>query len=103
MQIYMGGWTFSAYQMSRRFHLAGAIGASAISALALNFFEADLTDRFYYVPAAILVSLGYAAGRGYTSEEQDGPPPAAASPLPPRRRTPPMLSKALPEMTRSGT
>jgi hypothetical protein len=91
MQIYMGGWTFASYRAANRFHLAGAIGASAISALALNFFEADLTDRFYYVPAAILVALGYAASRGYTSRDQDvsiAPPPLPSRPhVPPRPAT----------------
>ena len=91
MQIYMAGWTFSSYRMSNRFHLAGAIGASAVSALALNFFEADLTDRFYYVPAAILVALSYAASRGYSSREQDvsvAPPPLPSRPhVPPRPAT----------------
>jgi hypothetical protein len=87
MQVYMGGWTFAAYRISNRFHLAGAIGASAIAALALNFFEADLTDRFYYVPAGILVALTYAASRGYTSREQDVSVPPA--PLPSRPHVPP--------------
>jgi hypothetical protein len=97
MQIYMAGWTITGYRMSRQFHLAGAIGASAIAALALNFFEADLTDRFYYVPAAILVSLMYAAAHGYTSEEQDGPPAAPPAPAHHEHRHSPIpLGRALP-------
>src|SRR5579859_4892685 len=97
MQIYMAGWVLTGYKMSARFHLAGAIAASAIAALALNFFEADLTDRFYYVPAGILVSLMYAAAHGYTSEEQDGPPPAPPAALHHEHRlTPVPLCRALP-------
>jgi hypothetical protein len=94
MQIYMAGWTISGYRLAARFHLAGAIAASAVSALALNFFEADLTDRFYYVPAGILVALAYAGSRGYTSEEQDGVPvrePAVAAST--RHRSPAPLGR----------
>jgi len=37
--------------------LAAAVFAALLATLVLNVFEADLTDRFYYVPEAILIAL----------------------------------------------
>lgn len=57
MQVYMGGGIYTAWRYLKRNSLAMACGCALIGALALNLFEADLTDRFYYVPAAILLAL----------------------------------------------
>jgi hypothetical protein len=57
MQTYMLGAIGTAWRYLRRHDMAMAILASLIATLGLNLFEADLTDRFYYVPAAILVAM----------------------------------------------
>lgn len=57
MQTYMLGAIATAWRYLRRNDMAVAILASLVATLGLDFFEADLTDRFYYVPAAILVAM----------------------------------------------
>lgn len=57
MQIYMLGAIGTAWRYLKRYDMAMAVLGSLIGILGLNFFEADLTDRFYYVPAAILVAM----------------------------------------------
>jgi O-Antigen ligase len=57
MQVYMCGGIYTAWRYLKRDNLAMACGCALVGALALNLFEADLTDRFYYVPAAILLAL----------------------------------------------
>jgi hypothetical protein len=63
MSIYMLGGIIAALRLIRRYELAAALLAALIVTLALNVFEADLTDRFYYAPAAILVALIYISGQ----------------------------------------
>lgn len=57
MSLYMLGAGWEAWRLINRTPLAAAIVGSVAATLALNIFEADLTDRFYYVPEAILVAL----------------------------------------------
>jgi hypothetical protein len=57
MSAYMLGATWVGLRLSRYSHLGPALATSVLAALVLNVFEADLTDRFYYVPVAILVAL----------------------------------------------
>ncbi|HZC73358.1 MAG TPA: O-antigen ligase family protein [Jatrophihabitans sp.] len=57
MQVYMAGGIFTAWRYLKRSDLSVALLGSLIATLALNYFEADLTDRFYYVPVAILVAM----------------------------------------------
>ncbi|PZS29900.1 MAG: hypothetical protein DLM58_14745 [Pseudonocardiales bacterium] len=57
MSIYMLGGMWSAFKLMPDHDLAAALLAALVATLSLNIFEADLTDRFYYVPAAILVAL----------------------------------------------
>jgi hypothetical protein len=57
MSVYMLGGAWAAFRVMDREPLAAAVLASIGATLALNIFEADLTDRFYYVPEAILVAL----------------------------------------------
>lgn len=57
MLIYMGGAVWESFRLVPRSTLAGAVLAALLGTLILNFFTASLTDRFYYVPAAILVAL----------------------------------------------
>lgn len=64
MSIYMLGAIISAVNRVQVSPLAGALLVSLVITLALNFVEADLTDRFYYVPAAILVALMHTARTG---------------------------------------
>lgn len=57
MSIYMLGGLLESFGLMRRGDdLAAAIFGCLVVTLALNIFEADLTDRFYYVPVAILVA-----------------------------------------------
>lgn len=50
--------------------LAAALGASVIATLALNLFEADLTDRFYYIPQALIVALAVVHGRRVVARDE---------------------------------
>ncbi|HEY2167379.1 MAG TPA: hypothetical protein VGH01_09465, partial [Jatrophihabitantaceae bacterium] len=59
MQIYLLAGIYYAARLIPRHDLGAAFVAVGIAIASLNVFEADLTDRFYYVPAAILVSLLY--------------------------------------------
>ena len=59
MLVYNFGAVFSSWKMIRLDPLAAALCASVLSSLALNIFEADITDRFYYVPIAAIVALRY--------------------------------------------
>ncbi len=68
MQVYMGGAIFTAWGYLKRNDMAVAVVGSLAAVLALNWFEADLTDRFYYVPAAILLAMVHAN----TIEDEQG-------------------------------
>jgi hypothetical protein len=57
MNLYMAGGLWSSWKYLKRYDMAMACFCSLAIILALNIFEADLTDRFYYVPAAILVAM----------------------------------------------
>jgi hypothetical protein len=57
MSVYLLSAIYRSMRLISRQDLAAAVCASLIGTLALNIFEADLTDRFYYVPAAILIAL----------------------------------------------
>ncbi|MFN2560852.1 MAG: O-antigen ligase family protein [Jatrophihabitans sp.] len=57
MSLYMIGAAWAAFRFIPQNSLAAAILASVGATLALNLFEADLTDRFYYVPEAILIAM----------------------------------------------
>jgi hypothetical protein len=59
MLVYNFGAVFSSWRMVRVDPMAAALCASVLSSLALNIFEADITDRFYYVPIAAIVALRY--------------------------------------------
>jgi O-Antigen ligase len=88
MQIYMAGGIFTAWRYLKRDDMAVALLASLFAVLALNYFEADLTDRFYYVPIAILAAMVHVLD----SEDDTGAPPERdlkflrADGLPPRDR-----------------
>jgi hypothetical protein len=60
MAVYSLGAAFVAWKLMPQYDLAAALLTITLTIGALNIFEADLTDRFYYVPAAILVALLYA-------------------------------------------
>jgi hypothetical protein len=65
VNLYMLGGLWAAGRLAGRegSTLAGAVVAALASTLVLNIFEADLTDRFYYVPAALLIALAEARRR----------------------------------------
>jgi O-antigen ligase/polysaccharide polymerase Wzy-like membrane protein len=77
MSAYMAGAAWDAWRFVDRDPLAAAILASVLATLALNVFEADLTDRFYYVPEAILVAMIVVARRA----DADPPAPVAEEPV----------------------
>ncbi|MDT4891292.1 MAG: hypothetical protein QOE97_327 [Pseudonocardiales bacterium] len=73
MSIYMLGGMLESWGLMRKGdELAGAILGCLVIILALNIFEADLTDRFYYVPVAILVAHLLTLERGEGSEPAEG-------------------------------
>ena len=78
MQAYMIGAAWDSWRFIRHNPLAAAILGSIGATLALNIFEADLTDRFYYVPEAILVAMVVQArsGSAAASTEPDAVAPA---------------------------
>jgi hypothetical protein len=53
----MGGAILTAWRNFNRSDMSTAVLGSLFAILVLNLFEADLTDRFYYVPAAILIAM----------------------------------------------
>ncbi len=57
MSIYMLCGLITSAALMRRSSLGAALLAAFVGTLALNIFEADLTDRFYYVPGALLVAM----------------------------------------------
>ncbi len=69
MSVYSLGGIIAAARLIRRDDLAAGLLAALLATLALNVFEADLTDRFYYVPAAILVALIHIAKRDAVSPQ----------------------------------
>jgi hypothetical protein len=75
MQVYMGGAIFSAWRYLKHNDMAVALLASLVSILALNYFEADLTDRFYYVPTAILVAMMHTIDSESDTETEPRPEP----------------------------
>jgi hypothetical protein len=90
MQVYMAGGIYTAWRWLDRDNLAMACGTALVGALALNIFEADLTDRFYYVPAAILLAMVHAHHLEETGEDPSadvaGPAFVPAEGIRPRRR-----------------
>jgi hypothetical protein len=57
MCVYLLGGVWSAFRSLKLDPLAGMVLASLVTTIALNFVETDLTDRFYYLPAAILIAF----------------------------------------------
>jgi hypothetical protein len=87
MQIYMCGGIYTAWRYLKRDNLAMACGCALVGALALNLFEADLTDRFYYVPAAILLAMVHAIERaGEPADDGSEPAFGRSDGIRPRRR-----------------
>ena len=78
MSIYMLGGLITAFRLMPESDLAAAVLAALVAMLALNIFEADLTDRFYYVPVAILAALIH-------TRELDRSPPDATDEAEPQR------------------
>jgi hypothetical protein len=83
MVVYNFGAVFASWKMIRVDPLAAALCASVISSLALNIFEADITDRFYYVPIAAIVALRYVhfPAEPAAAEVDEPARPAARQPL----------------------
>jgi hypothetical protein len=82
MQIFTLGGFRAAYLLRGQSDLASALLASLITAAAFNYVEADLTDRFYYVPAALVVAIASLNAAG--NAPPDPPVTRDALVLPPR-------------------
>jgi len=75
MAVYMVAAIAASWRLSRVDDLGAALAASLVSCLVLNFFEADLTDRFYYIPQALAIALGVALaqrGTAHAAGTDDG-------------------------------
>jgi hypothetical protein len=71
------------FRMIPRHSLAAALCTSVIASLVLDLFEADLTDRFYYVPIGAILALTLVDGWRSPDEPADaGPKSAAAGAVP---------------------
>jgi hypothetical protein len=68
MTVYMLGGLGSSLALIRHTALGGMLAVAFVATAILNFVEADLTDRFYYVPGAILVAV--LEGRRLGAQEQ---------------------------------
>lgn len=91
MQIYMAGALWTSWRSMPRYDMAMACFCSLAAILVLNIFEADLTDRFYYVPAAILVAMVHTLDTPAEPDTPERPTDEVfvrADGLRPRRRLP---------------
>lgn len=85
LMFYYFASIFVSFRMIPRYSLAAALCASVVASLVLDVFEADLTDRFYYVPIGAILALLLIDERGSADPgESDGPAPPV-EPDPPRR------------------
>jgi hypothetical protein len=57
MQIYTLCALWAAVKVRYESALGATLGVSLLTAAIFNYFEADLTDRFYYVPTALTIAL----------------------------------------------
>jgi hypothetical protein len=57
VSVYTLGGIVASIRLMRTSALAGMVLAALLTSVVLNYVETDLTDRFYYVPAAILITL----------------------------------------------
>jgi hypothetical protein len=80
------------FRMISEHVLAAALCASVVASLVLDVFEADLTDRFYYVPIGAILALQIVlrSQPGDQAVEAEEPQVAPERPdrPPPRPRTP---------------
>ncbi|HWB67973.1 MAG TPA: O-antigen ligase family protein [Mycobacteriales bacterium] len=80
MTVFTLGGVRAAYIMRDEDSLAAPLAVSMVAAAVLNYFEADLTDRFFYVPAGIVAAM--VAVRALRREQAPDSPaqPSLASP-----------------------
>jgi hypothetical protein len=57
VSVYTLGGIIESARLMATSTLAGMVLAALLTSVVLNYVETDLTDRFYYVPAAILITL----------------------------------------------
>ncbi|MCW2496264.1 O-antigen ligase family protein [Jatrophihabitans sp.] len=72
MLVYALGNLRLSISLMRYYDIAGALVACALSSAVFNYLEADLTDRFFYVPEAIAAML-YTHWRSTHVPETDAP------------------------------
>jgi hypothetical protein len=71
--VYNGAAAFVSFRLIRVHPAFAALCASVIASLALDVFEADLTDRFYYLPVAAIIALRIATAEGPASVADEAP------------------------------
>jgi hypothetical protein len=76
------------FRLIPRYSLAAALCTSVVASLVLDLFEADLTDRFYYVPIGAILAISVLDGLRSEAAEDVAEEPAVASPEPPPRPRP---------------
>jgi hypothetical protein len=85
MLVYALGNLRMAFALMRYYDLAAALVATALASAVFNYLEADLTDRFFYVPVAFAAML-YTHWQLTQAPESDGEqrallPPAGSNEL----------------------
>jgi hypothetical protein len=81
------------FRMIPRYSLAAALCTSVIASLVLDVFEADLTDRFYYVPIGAILALCLVDE--WRSPDDSDEPEDASRPRPPVSLAPPRRIAAI--------
>jgi hypothetical protein len=88
LMLYYFSSIFVSFRMIPKYSLAAALCTSVIASLVLDVFEADLTDRFYYVPIGAILAISVLDGLRSEAAEDVAEEPAVASPEPPPRPRP---------------
>jgi hypothetical protein len=78
---FSGVWV--SFRMILENSLAAALCASVVASLVLDVFEADLTDRFYYVPIGAILALQIAVRANTPDEPETAELPAGPEPRSP--------------------
>ncbi|GAB2478953.1 O-antigen ligase family protein [Jatrophihabitans fulvus] len=73
MSIYLVAASWDSFKLIRNTPIAAAICAAVVAKVPMNFVETSLTDRFYYLPEAILAALlAVTKGREYLASQPAG-------------------------------
>jgi hypothetical protein len=59
MAVYMVSGIVVSLRLVNTYDIGAAVAASMLAMLAINYVEANITDRYYYIPAAIIIAVVY--------------------------------------------